>query len=380
MTRVIHITTVHPADDVRILTKECAALAAAGYEVILLAQNPRHEITEIPGVRLVTLPTPRNRLARVTFTAWTAIRTALRTKAVICHFHDPELIPIGILLKLCRRIVIYDVHEDLPQQIRDKHWIPRILRAPTALIAFCAEAIAGQVFDAIVTVTPTIAARFPSESTVLVRNLPILAELLSPSRLELYPARESLVAYVGGITNARGARQMVEATGLLRRTPQVTLVLAGRPQPAGLVDELALIPGWDRVRATGWIGRAEVADLLGCARIGIVTLLPTANYLKSYPTKLFEYMAAGLPVVASDFPVWRDIVDGAKCGLLVDPSDPSAIAQAIDTLLSDPLAAETMGMNGQRAVIERYSWEAEQHALVGLYQRLLAPATEPGSD
>jgi glycosyltransferase involved in cell wall biosynthesis len=373
--RVAHLTSVHPADDVRIFVKECQSLAAAGYEVFLVAQGVEPSV--IGGVRVMTVAKPRNRMERATKTAWAVLRLSRRLRAEVYHFHDPELIPVGIFLKLLGHRVIYDVHEDLPRQIRDKPWIHPLLRAPIARLASLGESLAGRAFDAIVAVTPTIAARFPSSSTVIVRNFPILEELAPSSGTDPYPTRSDTLAYVGGIAAPRGAHQLVAAMNLVSERHSPRLVMAGRFQPPALADELATIPGWDHVDAAGWLGRAEIAGLLGSARIGVVTFLPTPNNRDGYPTKLFEYMAAGLPVIVSDFPGWRDFVDGADCGLLVDPHDPASIAAAIDRLLDEPAEAEAMGVRGQRAIFEQYSWEAESGHLLDLYARLVGRPAAP---
>ncbi len=374
MIRVAHLTSVHPADDIRIRGKECATLANAGYMVFLIASSDALAPSEvIDGVHLVRVPRRRGRLQRATRSAWSVFRATLQTHATVCHLHDPELIWVGILLKVAGRKVIYDVHEDLPRQIRDKNWIHPLLRAPIGRVAAVIESMAARLFDATVVVTPTIASRFPRASTVLIRNLPIIAELASTGGQRAYAARAPLAVYVGGIASTRGARQLVEAMHFVRRHVRARIVLAGRFQPEGLRDDLSQIAGWDRVDVAGWLGRSDVAELLGSARIGLVTLLPTASYLTSYPTKLFEYMAAGLPVVASDFPVWREIVESADCGLLVDPRDPRAIADAIERLLDDPGEAEAMGERGRAAVMERYSWEAEKSVLLELYLHLAGP-------
>ncbi|TLM77166.1 MAG: glycosyltransferase family 4 protein, partial [Actinobacteria bacterium] len=121
----------------------------------------------------------------------------------------------------------------------------------------------------------------------------------------------------------------------------------------------------------GWVDRPRLRELLAEVDIGLVTFLPAPNHMEAYPGKLFEYMAAGLPVIASDFPLWREIVSEVACGLLVDPADPAAIAAAIDTLLSDPAAAVEMGRRGREAVLERYNWEAQMPALLDLYEAVM---------
>jgi glycosyltransferase involved in cell wall biosynthesis len=121
----------------------------------------------------------------------------------------------------------------------------------------------------------------------------------------------------------------------------------------------------------GWQSRREAVKLLGRVRVGLVVLHPTPAFLESYPVKLFEYMAAGLPVIASDFPLWREIVSKAEAGILVDPRNPAAIAGAIDHLLRHPDDAARMGANGRRAVLQRYNWSQEASKLVDLSRKIV---------
>lgn len=368
--RIVHLTSAHPDDDVRIFLKECRALADAGYDVQLVA--PGDASRDVDGVRVVSVPRPKSRLERATRTMWALYRASTRLKPRIYHFHDPELIPLALFLKIRGACVVYDVHEDLPRQILDKDWIHPLLRRPIATLAAAAEWIAGQAMDAIVTVTPTIAGRFPRDRTVIVHNYPMVADEPPDSVSVPYARRPPTVAYVGGITEPRGVRQMVAAMAEVSSRHEPRLVLAGRAYPAALEIDLAKVPGWERVTMAGWLDRGAVATLLGDARIGIVTFLPLANNVEGYPTKLFEYMAAGLPVIASDFPGWRAIVASADCGLLVDPTDTTAIAAAIDRLLDHPQEAEAMGRRGRRAATMTYDWATERDALLSLYRRLVA--------
>lgn len=366
--KIVHMTSVHRAEDTRILLKECRTLSDAGYRVVLVAQHYQDEVKH--GVEIRALPTPRNRVERMLLTAFRVFVIALREKGDVYHFHDPELIPVGILLRLFGKKVVYDVHEDVPKQIMAKHWIPKFLRGFVAKLTAMFERFGSLVFDKIIAATPAIAKRFPRHKTVVVQNFPILGELVlaeSPP----YAKRPAWIAYVGGITVARGIREMVAALELLPEELGVRLRLAGKFAPEDLAREVQSMPGWEKVDYLGWQSRSEVAELLGNSRVGLVLFLPEPNHVRSQPNKLFEYMSAGIPVVASDFSLWREIVEDAACGLLVDPSDPQAIADAICYLFANPKEAETMGRNGRQAVTERYNWSVEAKKLISMYKELL---------
>jgi glycosyltransferase involved in cell wall biosynthesis len=203
-----------------------------------------------------------------------------------------------------------------------------------------------------------------------VQNFPLLAELPLDER-SAYSARENVVAYVGAITEVRGIRQMVDAIDLVSPNLEPHLELAGSFTPPSLLAECQQLSGWDRVSAHGWASRDQVRDILTRARVGLVVLQPALNYYDSYPTKLFEYLAAGIPVVASDFRLWREIISSGGFGLVVDPTDPRAIAEAVTYLLTHPGEAEAMGHRGRQAVSEHFNWEAEAKVLARAYGEAL---------
>jgi glycosyltransferase involved in cell wall biosynthesis len=366
---VAHLTAVHPRDDARIFGKECRTLAAAGYEVHLVA--PGTGDTVIDGVHLHHVPTPRSRLRRMTATAYSVYRLARSLDADAYHFHDPELIPVALLLARSGKRVIYDSHEHLPQQILTKPWIARPIRRPLASLAELGERLAARLVSAVVTAEPYVRRRFTGAATrtVTVNNFPRLDEFPAPN--QDWEARDRAVCYVGAITELRGAREMVSAIG---RT-DARLLLAGRFDPASLARELAAAPGWSQVDFMGHLSREDLARMLARARAGLVVLYPIPNYVEANPTKMFEYMSAGIPVIASNFPAWRTIVDRNECGLCVDPSSPGEIAAAIDWILANPDDARRMGENGRRAVERLYNWGAERRMLLGLYEELVGPPT-----
>ena len=366
--RVCVLTSVHGPFDVRIFHKEAQSLAKQGYSVTIVA--PHGEDAQRDGVEIKAVPVPRTRPERMSSTLWRLFRSALNTNASVFHFHDPELIPVGMLLKLLGKRVVYDVHEDVPADILDKGWIPPSLRWPIARVAAWTEALAACRFDAIVAATPAIARSFPNEKTLTVQNFPQFDVQLEAETTS-YRDRELLIVYVGGISELRGAREMIEAMALLCESVQARLQLAGSFDPPESRQKLAREPGWSQVDFLGWLSPKEVRELLGKSRLGLLVLHATECYKVSQPVKLFEYMSAGLPVVASDFPLWRSIIQEAGCGILVDPINPAAIAEAIQWLLQRPAEAEAMGQRGREAVRRVYNWENEEQKLVELYARLM---------
>jgi glycosyltransferase involved in cell wall biosynthesis len=376
MVRVGVLTSVHPAWDVRIFHKECKALVRAGYDVTLVVPHERDEVAE--GIRIKAVPKPTGRLVRMTCTTWQVYRKAVELDADVYHFHDPELIPVGLLLRARGKRVVYDVHEDVPRSILSKYYLPRWSRSLLARVAEGIEGLTSRAFSALVAATPAIADRHVGRNgnCVVVQNFPLVDEFSSAAN-EPWSHRAPAVAYVGGISPERGIRQMVEAMGLLPDRLEATLKLAGEFDPPWIRDELVGLPGWNRVEEVGFLDRLRVAEVLGTVQVGLVLFHPYPNHISAQPNKLFEYMSAGIPVIASDFPLWRQIVQGTGCGLLVDPLDPKAIAEAIEYVLTHPEEAEAMGRRGREAVEQHYNWETEERKLLDLYDTLLCKDRTP---
>lgn len=358
--RVLHLASQHPADDVRIFHKECRSLAKAGYEVHLVAPDAVAHVQD--GVFVHGFPLPGGyRPFRIARRLWRAWRTARAVGAELCHFHEPALVPVALLLKLGGARIVYDVHED---HLGTLEYAPYRSGKRTGFRLF--EALARRACDGFVAATPTIAREFPPERTVAVANYPLPDEFPEAANGK---ATGADVVYVGGITHARGLVEMVAAAAHLA-DPHARLVLIGRFSPPELEQEAQSLPGWSRVEYLGWLGRRGVGERLAAARAGLVVLHAERNYERSLPTKLFEYMAAGLPVVVSDFPFFRELLDSIGCAIYVDPLEPAQIAAAIDELLADEERAREMGRLGAAAVRERFGWQHEAPKLIELYERL----------
>jgi glycosyltransferase involved in cell wall biosynthesis len=367
--RVAILSSVHPPFDTRIFQKQARSLARAGYDVTLVVPCERDETVD--GVKLRALSRPGNRFRRMLAAPRQVLREALRIGADVYHFHDPELIPVGLVLKALGRRVIYDVHEDVPKSILGKTYLPRPLVRPLAGLSRLVEQAASRAFDLIVLARDDIADSFGRHPrTLLIRNYPSRASFPDVSRVARGDG-DFLVAYSGGLTPGRGAVEMVDALALVPERCHARMVIFGKFWPDDLEARIRSRPGFARVDYRGWVAYETLSAELARADAGLVCFLPEPNHVNAGPTKLFEYMAAGLPVIASDFPMWREVVEGNECGLCVDPSDPSAIAEAITRLADDPARRAEMGANGRRAVERLYNWEAEAGRLLEAYARLL---------
>lgn len=364
MTRVCHMTSVHPWDDVRIYHKECRSLAEAGFDVHLVACGP--ESLAKDGVTLHAIPRAKGgRLARILKTAWQIYRAAKAVDADIYHLHDPELLPYGLLLVWQGKKVIYDAHEDVPRDILSKAWIAPWLRRLIAQTFEIFEDWAASRLSAIVAATPHIAQRFSALNprAIDINNYPMQSELSDGLSAH---GGERTVCYVGGISRIRGAVEMVAAMEKV----DARLVLAGPFESASLEAELRGMPGWGKVDYRGSVSRDEVRRIFSESSIGLLFLHPEPNYLYAQPIKMFEYMSAGLPVAASNFPLWRQLLTDTGAGICADPLSPSAIAGVINELLDNPEQAKAMGQAGRQAVLTTYRWETEVRKLANLYGEL----------
>lgn len=364
---IIHFTTVHPRDDSRIRSKELASLAKAfSANVALYVQDGLgDEIDPDYGYRVIDTGPRLRRIPRMILGGWRMFLAVAKARPQVAHFHDPELLPWAVLLGLFGIKVVYDVHEDVPRQVRHNPGLPLIAQRLLPPFVSLAEWIGARLISGLVAPTQVIVDRFPASKTILVRNFPLLEELHAP---DPKPMRERPLefTYVGSISEVRNIYAMVKAVAHLR--PPAHLRLAGDFAIAETKRRAMEMPEWSSTRFEGWTSREGVASVLADGRAGLVILKPVEHVMVALPIKLFEYMAAGLPVISSDFPVWREIVDSAGCGLMVDPMDMDAIVAAMQWVADHPDEAEAMGRNGRRAVEERYNWEQEANTLIAFYR------------
>ncbi len=363
--KVVVLTSAHPVFDARIFHKQSKSLANIGYDVTLIAQ---HSLSEtVDGVKIVDLRKPKNRFDRMFLLTSKIFLTALKQKAHVYHFHDPELIPVGLLLKLLTSAkVIYDVHEDYSKAILTKHWIPQLLRKSISKAICIIERFSAIFLDYIITVE-NISTPFPKYKTDWVNNYPIL-DLSKGKKLSEFKKNNYNIIYTGNITRTRGIVETVKSLGYIDETFNVRLVLIGKFTDTS-EEFVRSLKEFSKVDFIGWISHELVYDYLSKADIGIAMLHPVPNYISAKAVKLFEYMSVGLPIVASDFPLWKNIL--ADCGITVDPTNPERIGKAIQYLLERPELREEMSNNGYKMAHEKYNWNEESKKLFRIYNKIL---------
>jgi glycosyltransferase involved in cell wall biosynthesis len=368
--RVAHVSIIHAPNDTRIFRKQCRSLAAAGHEVHLIA--PGSLDAPPGGVKFHSLSEtwsrpPLRRQWRLQRRAWPA---AWRVRADVYHLHDPHLIPLGLALKLRGARVIYDSHEHYPNHARTKlAGRPLRSRLKSGLWSVL-EVLARRSFDGFVCASEEISRRFPTALSVVVRNYPILGDHAHHAPVP-YAQRPPNVIFAGSQRRILGLWEALDAMELLPPELGCRLTLIGRADPPRLHEEATRHPGWRHIDLLRQQPFERVARELGRARLGLAAYHPMPNHVSpAGSNKLYEYMAAGLPVIVSTIPAWRRLVEENGCGLAVDPLDARAIAGAIEHLVRNPREAEEMGVRGRIAIEARFNWRPEADELLRLYRSL----------
>jgi glycosyltransferase involved in cell wall biosynthesis len=366
--KIVHLTSAHDRYDIRIFIKMCCSLAKhEGWDVsLVVADGLGYE--ERNGVKIYDVGQKKGtRISRMTNTVLKVYHMAKSLNSDIYHLHDPELIPVGVLLKLSGKKVIFDAHEDLPKQLLGKPYLNKILKIVLSNSFKVFEKITCNKFNYIISATPYIRDKFSliNKSSIDINNYPIIGELSIGDSKGL---KKNEVCYVGGIAEIRGIKEVVKAMEL---TNNVKLNLVGEFSSKELETEVRGYNGWKNVVAMGVLNRYQVAEVMNQSKVGIVTFLPLPNHIDAQPNKMFEYMSAGIPIVTSNFPLWKEIVEGNDCGICVSPLEPKEIAGAIDYLVSNEEIAERMGRNGKNAVLNRYNWAVEEKKLFEVYNKVI---------
>lgn len=364
MKKVCILTSVHSPFDGRIFYKESKSLSKAGYEVIIIAQHDKEEFVD--NIKIIPLPVLKNRTHRMTKIVGKLFRLALKEKADVYHFHDPELIPIGILLRLYGKRVIYDVHEDVSKQVLNKDWVGNVnIRKFVAFIVNIIEQIGALLFNRIVVATPDIARKFPENKTLILRNFTIF-KLIDNTVPANYRKNKPIIIYAGGLTKIRGIKEIIQAMEYIG--DRAELWLLGKWENEEFRKECKNLKGWKCVKDLGFVSLNKVYQYMKISDIGISMFHPVKNYLIGLPVKAFEYMACSMPLVMSGFPYFKKFF--RECAIFANPFDFRDIVEKLLYLLDNPDKAKELGKMGRKLVEDKYSWEEESKKLLRMYEKL----------
>jgi len=372
MLTVCQITSVHRRYDVRILDKISVSLQEHGYQVFLVvADNQPDEIYK--GVKIVSANfSAKNRIHRFLFSGKKIFKKAKEINADIYHFHDPELIPVGVKLAKLGKTVIYDSHEDYISTLQVKSYIPRFLRKTFTHFFEKYEKNACRYFKGLSLCYHWTYDRLQPicPNAELIFNFPILPENIS-SLIPNYFNRT--IAYTGGIS---AQWHIVNAIEAIEEIKDLTFILASNQAESQYLSQLRSLKGWKKVNFLGAVKHQLLYEKVFSQTTVGIALLDYIPQCKGHVgnlsnTKLFEYLLMGLPVVCTDFDLWKEIIENENCGICVNPYHVEEVKQAIIQLVSNPELARKMGQNGQKAVIEKYNWKTEERKLLNLYANVL---------
>ena len=363
----VHLAWRHRINDTRIVQRECQSLTDVCSDVTYITTGDSAEASS--GVNIVLIDSPSGqKYKRYTHMLKETISASRKLDADIYHIHEPELIPIGILLKIDGKKIIYDAHEQTFHQKWDAE-IPLWQKLPETVGAVSFEKAASLLFNGIVAATPTIKETFPDEKSVTVANFPKLENFIDFKDIP-YSDRSNNIVYVGGLSKVRGIKEMIQAMSLLPDDLDVRLQLAGEFSTEALQENVATMDGWEKVDFHGWVSNERVFQLLSDSKVGLAPLHKVNRHKKSMPNKLFEYMAAGLPIIASDFETWEEFMKNPTCGRFVDPTNPHEIADQIQWLFENRTCAASIGKNAREVVKTQYNWESQEETLINLYRSI----------
>jgi glycosyltransferase involved in cell wall biosynthesis len=366
--KICHLSSVHKATDTRIFYRECRSLASE-YDVTLIAQSSASYNKD--NVKIIRLKQPKNRLERFLITDLFVFFKALKVNAKLYHIHDPELIVFALILKLFGKKIIYDLHEDVVADLEHKKWLNVKPFVKSIYIFF--ENLALPYFH-LVLAEGVYANTYKNRTAkyIVVQNFVQLKDFESTT--DIYNSGSNSLAFVGYLSARRGLPYMLEALSILKNRGLLINLRCIGELDIEVEEILKNSHAWleikNQVEFKGYIPFPQsILDIQDCiAGLALPESIP--NHQHSYPTKMFEYMAIGLPVIASNFQLYIDVIDKYDCGLTVIPEDPLAIANAIEIVYLDKEIAKKMSENAKKAV-KNFDWETEAKKLLDFYKQIL---------
>jgi glycosyltransferase involved in cell wall biosynthesis len=371
---ICHVTTSHDATDARILHKECATLAAAGYRVVLVAQHDRPETRD--GVRIEPLPPARGRVQRLLGLQVPAAVGALRQRAALYHIHDPELIPLAVLARLLwRKRVVYDMHELYSEDLVAR--LGRTRPMARAVLHLLLERGPLRRFDLVVFATEALRREMPEpRAAVTLLNLPTVHEGRRFGDPVPWAERRHDVIHIGSISPPRLSFMLEVARRAAESRPELRWLFLGVPASTVAWAQANYDAGFlqRHIVLQGRVTYLEALDEVRASRIGFNYHPALRRFLVAIPMKVFEYMQMDVPVISTALPELVRLLRADRDAVLLDGEDPETYARAINELLADPARAQALGTAGRARIEDGLNWEATEAAkLLAAYEDVLGP-------
>jgi glycosyltransferase involved in cell wall biosynthesis len=346
----------------------CRTLAHAGFRVSLVVANAKSEVKD--GVQIIGVPVHfSSRASRILKAPKEVYKSAKEIDAEIYHLHDPELIPYGVKLQAQGKKVIFDSHEDVPADILDKDWLgPKPFRRAISAVYHWYEKRQVRKLSGLISVLDGITSGFKHPKAITIHNYPIV-DAFDIEAKQLPPKWEGKfkLVYNGGLTRIRGIHNLVKSMSYL--DDDCLLLLMGPWESDQYHHECQALEGWSRVEYLGNVEISECFSILKSCDLGLVMFLPLPNHVESLPNKSFEYVAAGIPMVMSDFSRWRDFFGGYAH--FANPEQPEEIANSISMIRNDYTAEIDKVSEEGRRILSSYTWANEGRRLIEFYQEIL---------
>lgn len=369
------VTSIHPDFDARIW-RHAKLLSSSGHVVHLVAPWEVEAGLGRDGVIFHPFKKAQSRASRVLNVPMQLLPTLWRIlgEVDVVHFHDIDLLPWMTFLALLKPVV-YDVHENYPDEMLVREWIPPLLRRPLAWSVRWGQWVCARVIRNIVLVAPSQEPDFGSRGIRKTFIYNYASRALIDSAKSDLTLREPKVVFIGAHHENNGSWLLLDIAERLQALgSRVRIMTTGR-----FFDEKIRLQFTQEIEKRSLcnidlvptVKPPQIMDILNQATIAISPNLRVPQQIKGIHTKIFEYMAAGLPIVISDLPHQVEVVEGNQAGLMAQPEDVDSFVEALLRLAGDPALACALGRSGQQAYIDHYSYESQLPSIVKFYEALL---------
>jgi glycosyltransferase involved in cell wall biosynthesis len=369
---ITHVTTVHPRYDTRIFNKMCTDLTESGFKVSLFTTDGLESEVK-NGVSVVNLDRKRSMIPRLIISHFLVFIKILKNRKAIYHFHDPELLIMGIILSLLKFKVVLDFHEDTGKQIEQKHYINPKFRKLISSGYKLVERIAAKISSGLVFATPAIAKSIGEKinsQSVIVNNYVKISEFQSNQDSSTFSKKNiRTFCYIGLISFDRCFKELLDSLSYLEN--DFKLVLAGNFASDAEKQFFHAHKNFEKVIYKGHVNREEFKSICQDSICGMLLFKPVGNHIESQPNKMWEYLVCNTRLVATNFDYWKTLLSPFEKFIQYSDNSAASIAQAVKEHALE-VENDTLEdyIDCSNNITKRYSWEAELKKLISFYKKV----------